>query len=235
MGPIRLGLFARRRQSSCSVERDHSVNQDLAHQRKLLDHWLQSDEAVRLARRLVTSRRIRRSPEEVVSEAWLKLDRFLGSRTEPLPDIGDPTSVARFMYRVLDNLTRDMLRAQMRRTDVELVDQLLSPSHSERVESKVILEQLIGAIGSLADTPRPCDGCSPAMVASTALNILHLALSASDAGQLDLDDLLSEALRRASHDRSLTPAALRQRKSRCGRCITELLADGFREIGLVAA
>jgi hypothetical protein len=213
------------------------MKDELAEQRLLLETWLQSDEALRVAQRLVHSRRLRRSPEELVSEAWLKLDRHLNGRATAFPDLRDEISAGRYLYRVLDNLSRDMLRADNRRNDLELVDQALVSAHSEGVETRMMLEQLVWSVGRLAATQPPCDGCSSVVVASAALSVLHLLLADSDGainGRTALDRLLYEALQHASH-RPLSDEALRQRKARCGKCITELLTDGLREIGMVAA
>jgi hypothetical protein len=209
----------------------------LHNQRVLAERWLQSDEAMRIAGRLVRSRRMHRSPEEIISEAWLRIERHFGNRSRPLSDFGDEVVVSRYMYRVLDNVSRDLIRSDIRKIGARLVEDPAVPSHADAVESRVILEHLIWAVGQEATAPRRCDGCSDAIVVSAALTVLHLLLEDQGGelrGRATLDRLITDALKFATHD-ALSEAAIRQRKSRCSDCIVELLQDGLRRTGLVHA
>jgi hypothetical protein len=57
----------------------------LAQQRALLESWVQSAEARRLAQTIIGRRGLSLSADELISEVWLRITRSFDTRTEPLP------------------------------------------------------------------------------------------------------------------------------------------------------
>lgn len=208
----------------------------LAAQHELLQHWLKSDDALRYARRLVARRSLRRSGEELLSEAWIRIDQTVANRVDPYPEMEDLNAARRYVGRVMDNLSRDMARAARRRNEVEFVDSFnVVEPHTHRVDGKLVLEQLVRAVGHRARIESHCPGCQHGVVAAAALEVLHMLLADKDGGdhgQSLLDRLLYDALDRVGDSTAPTPAARRQRKSRCGPCVTALLENGLRDIGV---
>lgn len=215
-----------------------SVVLQLAQQRALLEAWLQSDDAREYSRSLTRRRPGGASPDELISEAWLRLQRVFDRREVPYPDLSTERNAARFMARLLDNLSRDLMRRALRRNETELVDSIATePSPMAHVDTRVVLQHLVVAVGRRSRHSDDCPDCHQAVVAAAALEVLHLVLTDHDgvgSGATVLDRLLYEALDRVSGDRSPSDAARRQRKARCGRCITALLEQGLRDIGEAA-
>ena len=213
----------------------------LRRQRSILEAWLQSDDARRTAQRLVRRRQLSRVPEELLNDAWLRLESTFGRRTEPYPSLDDVASAARFGARLLDNLSRDWVRSAGRRVEVELSDTLvtLDDGH-DHAERRILVEQLIGAVAERAVSSVPCPGCPSEVVAAAALEVLHLVLSGHDGaadGRSFVDQLMYEALDRLDRldgDVERSTAARAQRKSRCSRCVMALLQSSANDLGEVA-
>lgn len=210
----------------------------LAQQRRLLESWLQSDDARQYARSLAARRPGGASADELISEGWLRLQSVFTRREVPFPDLDTEKNAARFMARVLDNISRDFVRRALRRMETELVDSIgVVPSPTAQVDTRVVLQHLVVAVGRRSRHSDECPDCQRAIVAAGALELLHLVLNDHDgvgSSNNVLDRLLYEALDRVSGDRSASEAARRQRKARCGRCITALLEQGLRDIGAAA-
>jgi hypothetical protein len=195
------------------------------------------DARVEGERRLVARRSIPRAPEEVVSETWIRIQGAVARRTEPYPDMANETNVVRFLGRVMDNLSRDMARQMSRRRESELVESI---GYREAVEhepdTRLLIEQLVRAVGRRARKGGRCPGCADAVVAAAALEVLHLVLTEQDEsahGGTYIDRMVYAALDRVDSRRSvLSDAARRQRKARCGPCITELLEQGLADLGV---
>ena len=218
-------------------EGSHPGTLELERQRRRMETWLQSDDALRYARRLVARRSIQRSPEEVVSDTWIRIQGAVARRSEPYPDMVTESNVVRFLGRVMDNLSRDMARQVVRRRESELVESI---GYREAVEhepdNRLLIEQLVRAVGRRARRGTQCPGCADALVAAAALEVLHLVLTEQDAsphGGTYIDRMIYAALDRVDTRRA-TPsdAARRQRKARCGPCITELLEQGLADLGV---
>jgi hypothetical protein len=73
-------------------------------------------------------------------------------------------------------------------------------------------------------------------VASTALEVIHLIIGGYGAKRVGegIDAILYEALERMSLHRSSTSDALRQRKARCGPCVTELIRLSLEDMGIAS-
>ena len=211
---------------------------DLLRQRQLVEAWLQTGEAQRYADRIISRRPGNRSGGELLSETWLRVQSSFARRTEPYPDLWEPTQISRFMGRTMDNLSRDMVRTAIKRNEAELVDSLGDVNEATgRVDNRLLLEQLAFAVGRRAMHADDCPGCQRAVVTAAALEVVHLVLTehdGSESGTTYLDRLIYEALDRVGAGRTNSDAARRQRKARCGQCVSALLEDGLRDIGVAA-
>ena len=219
---------------------------DLAHQvasqRRLLHEWLATDEARRVAQRLVSRRNLGISADDLINEAWIRIERSFSGSSDARPDIADMASAARYCARILDNLARDHTRAASRRRELPMstfsqdtITDRSDPESDPAVgrESRILVEQLLFAVGRRAEGAVTCDGCPPEVVAAAALEILHLVLDGDDTGDRGrtwFDQILHTALGRVDPLQPTTEAARNQRKSRCGRCVSELLQASMDDL-----
>jgi len=95
-----------------------------------------------------------------------------------------------------------------------------------------LVEQLLLAVAARGTHMVRCQGCPPELVVTTAMECLHMVLAGDDGGDRGrdwFDRVLHTALSRVdTSDRS--DRAQDQRKSRCGRCVTDLLGATMNEI-----
>lgn len=210
------------------------VHPELAQQRALLDAWLQSDDAMATARRLLARRGVDASPADLVNDAWVRITESIARRTEPYPDLTEPRHAARFGARVLDNLSRDRLRSGVRRREVELLDTFADERSDQAAsDTRMMLQHLLAAVAARAEQLEPCPGCPDEVVAAAALELIHLVLTGHDGGDRGrtwIDQMLYLALDRVDGGVSRTDAAASQRKARCGRCIDGLLRAGAADL-----
>ena len=211
----------------------------LQDQLNLLENWLQSDEAARYA--VVFARRANLDDDgaDVIAEAFLRITDSMDRRTEPHPSMSTPADAARYGMRVLDNVCRDRARVRRRLAEtslgaIEVVDSgLAGDSPFESANSPEFLEQMLRAVGMRAEQGFICPGCNHALVTAMALEVIHLALSGNPVGGIGrtwLDRLLHTALVNVEGDLGRSETAQNQRKSRCGRCVVELMEAGARDV-----
>lgn len=212
---------------------------EITAQQGRLEAWLASDTATSVARRLIIRRRLDCSPGDLINDAWIRIRQSFTNRVEPLPDLDDDDSAARYCARVLDNLSRDRLRQGSRRRELSLTtisgdaEPTADADPSTTTETRILVEQLLFAVGRRAENGLSCTGCQPAVVAAAALEILHLVLNGDDTGDRGrtwFDQMLHTALERVDPNTPSTDAARNQRKSRCGRCVSELLTASMRDL-----
>lgn len=211
------------------------ADDDVAQQRALLESWVQSSEALQLAGAVIRRRGLEQSPAELISEAWLRIMRSFENRTEPLPSMSSSQEAARYGARIIDNLCRDHARRSMRRRETSLDLMLESRGDSaapsiapiEDADARLMLEQVLIALGRTIESGFRCPGCPNHIAASTALEVIHMVLAGEDGdtrGRTWLDQLMYVALEKVDpQPAEKSPSAQSQRKSRCGRCVTELL------------
>lgn len=233
---MELGRTAQGIERPVAPSRADNQTQALETQRHLVEGWLQSDEALRYAQRLTRRHQLRRSGEEVVSEAWIRMQGTFTRRPAPYPDLSSRESAQRFGARVLDTMCRDMARLQWKR-DMKQAALALEEGHAPHatIEGKLLIEHLVFAVGRRARHAATCPGCDHQLVATAALELLHLLLiehDGSQSGNSILDRLLYEALDRVTHDKSVTDDARRQRKGRCGKCIVTLIEASLQDMGV---
>lgn len=211
----------------------------LDEQRQLFTDWLTSSDARQCARRLVDRYGVRSEADDVLSECWARLSAALQRRGEPYPGIVDAKTATRFAYRTLDNLCRDLARVSRRRGDVVPLNDdkvvLFGADHYGSVEQRLLLEQLLATVGRIIAEHRHCAGCPAEVAAAAALEAIHLMLRGDvgdESGRAWLDRILYQALDNVDGNDSRSAEARRQRKSRCGRCASELLAEGLVALGV---
>jgi hypothetical protein len=211
----------------------------LDEQRQLFTEWLTSADARQCARRLVDRYRVPTDADDVLSECWARLSAALQRRGEPYPGIVDAKTATRFAYRTLDNLCRDLARASRRRGEVVPLNDdkvvLFGVDHYGSVEQRLLLEQLLATVGRIIAEHRHCAGCPAEVAAAAALEAIHLMLRGDigdESGRAWLDRILYQALDNVDGNDTRSAEARRQRKSRCGRCASELLAEGLVALGV---
>lgn len=211
----------------------------LQEQLTLLEQWLQTEEAARYAAVFARRASLRDDADDIVAEAFLRIRDSMSRRTEPHPSMSSASDAARYGMRVLDNVCRDRARLRRRRAEtslgaVELAEQPDTGSMPLGiVDRPEFLEELVRAVGTRAETGFICPGCDHAVVAAMSLEVIHLALSGNPVdgiGRTWLDRLLHTALVNVEGDLGRSETAQNQRKSRCGRCVVELLEAGARDV-----
>lgn len=217
-----------------------SVSETSPTARDLLTTWLESDDALATATRLVRRRGLSASPQELVNEAYLRMRRSFDERERDTPSLSHPSEAARYGARMIDNLARDMVRARLRRPQLERFDDgdlgLAHDSDGDelgRVEQRVLVEQLLHAVSRRATQHIACHGCPSEVVAAAALEVVHLVLNGVDGstrGRTWFDQMIHAALERVDPYMPPSEAARNQRKSRCGRCAADLLSTSMTDL-----
>lgn len=171
--------------------------------------------------------------DDVRSETWVRVSQALSRRLESFPNMPDPSSAHRYAARACERTAIDLARTTRRRgVQVSYDDQIDEPALLESINgfvSAVELDQWRRTVLAISRSGSTCSGCDEEVVVAAALRVLN-SLGMGD--RASMSELLYEALAevddRRSDDRS--PAA-RQRKSRCGRCVVELLRATARQLG----
>ena len=215
------------------------VHDLLQRQRTLIAEWLASEPAVITAKRYLRWRTLDDDPAEVCNEAWVRITTALDRRAAPLPDVATLDDAAAYAARTIDNIVRDRRRRLTRRGDAHVEDlpELLltagDDGHEAHVVDRVLIEQLLVIVASKAGAPDRCPGCPGEVVIATALEVLHMVLAGDeggDRGRAWIDRLIHTPLERTDAHTPASDRALDQRKSRCGRCVIDLLSAALREL-----
>lgn len=214
---------------------DDEVGWLLEEQRRLILAWLESQDAHETALRLLKRRALSYDPSDLINDSWIKVDRSFDGRSTPLPEMSSEREAARYGARVLDNRTRDLARRQRRAPEA-----LVSPTEFDwtdsdggGVDERILVEQLLLEVSRLIPSMTKCPGCDDNIVASSALTLLHLVLNGSDGssrGRTWIDQMLHAAIDHVDPRPEISQAARDQRKSRCGRCVVELLSNGMASL-----
>jgi DNA-directed RNA polymerase specialized sigma24 family protein len=193
---------------------------------------------------------------DVANDAWIRAHQTFHKRDSPYEGMTDDVAVERYARRVVDNAAIDRARLASNRREVATVDHRDSEDSGpalddlaaavdgafDAVTSTSSMLELRDTVGELALTGgERCPGCHEAIVAATALRVANLLATGaevdSDAGAGWLDALIYDSLQHTDVETfaevgpRLTDKQ-RQKKSRCGRCIQELLRRAARLIGL---
>ena len=172
---------------------------------------------------------------DIHSDSWVKVRTALARRTESFPHLHDVSSAHRYAARSIQRTAIDITRA-VRRVESRLQvmdDQLHDPAVFEemrKVDDSVMIERWRRAVISHARQDLHCSGCPNDVVFAAALRLLAM-IQIGD--QASISDLVYEALREVDDDfpEERTDAA-RQRKSRCSRCILEMLRNAATSAGV---
>lgn len=204
----------------------------------LLTTWLNSADALAAATRLVRRRGLAVSAPELINEAYLRMRRSFDQRGDDAPLLTHPGEAARYGARMLDNLSRDLVRSYVRGPQLERFDDgdvRLAADDGDlgRVEQRVLVEQLLHAVARRATEHIACHGCPSEVVAAAALEVVHLVLNGVDGstrGRTWFDQMIHAALERVDPYVARSEAARNQRKSRCGRCAADLLSTSMADL-----
>ena len=113
-------------------------------------------------------------------------------------------------------------------------DQYLDPKvleHMSQVDDSVTLDRWRRAVINHARHDLSCSGCPSDVVFAAALKLLAM-LQIGDQGSIS--DLMYEALQEVDDDFPHEKSdAARQRKSRCTRCVLNLLRDAAESAGVL--
>lgn len=208
----------------------------LAAQRALIESWITSSDPRTTASRYLRWRNLNVDPNEVCNEAWMRLTASLDRRTEPLPAVTSSADAGAYCARVIDNLVRDRRRIALRTEadPLEGIPELALPSaaNTDRVLDRVMVEQLLHLVAHRGTSGITCDGCPATVVVATALEVLHMVLAGDDGGDRGrdwFDRIVHTALSRVD-EAERNERAQDQRKSRCGRCVIDVLAAAMCDI-----
>ncbi len=208
-------------------------------QRDLLLEWFKSADARKFCEATARRHRLNLEADELISEAWLKLTRSFKARTEPLPAMSTTEEATRYGARIIDNLCRDIARKNLRRKETSLEVMMTGTGNepaptlnpTEDADTRMLLEQVLIVLGRNIEKGFTCPGCPNHVAAATALEIIHMVLVGGDGasqGRNWLDQLLYAALEKVDpQPAQRSDSARTQRKSRCGRCVTELLTSAL--------
>ena len=211
----------------------------LVTQRDAAIAWLASDDA-----RLTPARQVRKyglsdDPDDLLSEAGVRVHESLSRRAEPLVGSDVQSVATKYAARSLGNVAIDNARrrARSKKYEVELAHTLPTQMGPERqVEAVVFIEELNAQVNELMRVGAPCPGCQKEVVFAATTEVMQLVLvegNTTDAssGNADwFDDAIQTVIDRLSPGSS-TAAARRKRRLRCKNCVMELLGTALRRIG----
>lgn len=173
---------------------------------------------------------------DVHSESWVKVRLSLSRRVEAFPHLHDQVSgnryAARSMQRTAIDIARTVRRVESRSQVMD--DQLLDPAviqQMRQVDDSVTIERWRRSVVTHARHDLNCSGCPNDVVFAAALKLLAL-MQIGDQGSIS--DLMYEVLQEVDDDfPSEKTDAARQRKSRCTRCVLNLLRDAAESAGVL--
>ena len=173
---------------------------------------------------------------DVHSESWVKVRSSLSRRVEAFPHLHDQESAHRYAARSMQRTSIDVSRTTRRIESKTYVmdDQHLDPKvleHMSQVDDSVTLDRWRRAVINHARHDLSCSGCPSDVVFASALKLLAM-LQIGDQGSIS--DLMYEALQEVDDDFPHEKSdAARQRKSRCTRCVLNLLRDAAESAGVL--
>lgn len=213
-------------------------NWESAEQLEAMLAWLHSEPGRLSARRLVRKYGLTEDADDLVSMVIEKLSASLARRDMPIHGIANEDQAVRYAYRAMANQAIDLARRR-RSESVALVSVArLAPSlpgTENTATSQVFIEELFVSLHRVVSEGFACPSCREQVTYAAATEVLHLALlEGSDAalGQSWLDDVIYGVVDRYETGMNKSAAARRQRRSRCRRCVMELLQAALAAIGV---
>ena len=173
---------------------------------------------------------------DVHSESWIKVRSALSRRSEQFSQLHDQVSgnryAARSMQRTAIDIARTVRRIESRSQVMD--DELLDPAVLEQmrqVDDSVTIERWRRSVVIHARHDLNCSGCPHDVVFAAALKLLAL-MQIGDQGSIS--DLMYEVLQDIDDDFPAEKSdAARQRKSRCTRCVLNLLREVAESAGVL--
>ena len=136
------------------------------------------------------------------------------------------------MQRTAIDIARTVRRIESRSQMMD--DQILDPAvleHMRQVDDSVTIERWRRSVVAHARHDLNCSGCPNDVVFAAALRLLAL-MQIGDQGSIS--DLMYEVLQDIDDDFPADKSdAARQRKSRCTRCVLNLLRDAAESAGVL--
>lgn len=199
--------------------------------------WLRSEQGPLSARRLVTKYGLAEDADDLVSMVVEKLSASMTRRSAPIGDINSQDQAIRYTYRTMSNLAVDLARRRRNESAAlvnvaRLAPDVPGPEHA--ATTQIFIEELFASLHRVVSSGFTCAACREQVTYAAATEVLHLALlEGSDAalGQSWLDDVIYSVVDRFEGGMSRSAAAQRQRRSRCKRCVMELLQASVEAIG----
>lgn len=200
--------------------------------------WLRSDGGQDAAIRLVRKYGLLEDAQDLVSMTTQRLSVALDRRTGPLPAVDSTDGAIRYAYRSMSNLAIDLARRRRSESTALISMARITPTTlgpEQSAISQVFIEELFTALHHVTATGFTCSACNDRITYAAATEVLHLALiegSDAAAGDTWFDDVIYSVVDRYHSGMSRSNAAQRQRRSRCKRCVMELLQASLKHIGV---
>jgi len=200
--------------------------------------WVRSEAGRDAAARLVRKYGLAEEPLDLVSIASEKINTSLNRRIERIPSVGTNEDATRYAYRTMSNLAIDLGRRRRNESSALLSIAAIAPTTlgtEQTVISKVFIEELFFALHHVSNKGFRCPACNNKTTYAAATEVLHLALiegSDGAAGQSWFDDVIYSVVDRYELGMSRSMSAQRQRRSRCKKCVMQLLQAALTHIGV---
>lgn len=207
-------------------------------QLEAMAQWVRSAAGQQAALRLIRKYGLTDEALDLVAITTEKLTLALNRRSEPLPAVDTPDSAIRYAYRSMSNLAIDLARRRKSEsTALVSMARIMSPppGPEQSATSQVFIEELFTALHHVTSAGFTCNTCNDKVTYAAATEVLHLALlegSDAAAGETWFDDVIYSVVDRYEDGMSRSSAAQRQRRSRCKRCVMELLQASLAHIGV---
>ncbi|MGA0710686.1 MAG: hypothetical protein ACO3O7_08365 [Ilumatobacteraceae bacterium] len=200
--------------------------------------WSRSQSGLEAAIRLARKYGISEDSHDLVAMTTEKLTAAFSRRTERLPNVVSDEGAIRYAYRSMANLAIDLARRQRSESNALVSLARITPvphGPDQSVTSQVFIEELFTALHQVTSNGFTCSACNDRVTYAAATEVLHLALlEGSDAavGETWFDDVIYSVVDRYEGGMSKSSAAQRQRRSRCKRCVMELLQASLAHMGV---
>ena len=210
----------------------------LTQQRDAMLAWAVSDGGSEAAVRLARKYGLPDEPADLVAMTCERLATSMQRRSEKLPSVNSDDEATRYAYRTMSNLSIDLARRNRNERHAIVSAARLTPTPpgtDQTATSSVFIDELFSALHRVAASGFTCKSCDSRVTYPAATEVPHMALlEGSDAavGQSWLDDVIYSVVDRYHNGMSRTSAAQRQRRSRCRRCVMELLQAALATIGV---
>ena len=200
--------------------------------------WVRSEAGRDAAARLVRKYGLTEEPLDLVSIASEKITASLSRRTERIPSVDTNEDATRYAYRTMSNLAIDLGRRRRNESSAIFSIAAIAPTTigtEQTVVSQIFIEELFSALHRVSNKGFQCPACNNKITYAAATEVLHLALiEGSDAAASGswFDDVIYSVIDRYESGMSRSTNAQRQRRSRCKKCVMQLLQAALNHIGV---